>query len=152
MSFHETPPFHPMPLCLKVLKNHPSILMPNEMVSCSKSLNYIPTRRSIPLLYSSYTLNFHSFPNCFCSKMNMALNLMVHFGMLLVVWTTWANGWFTTLFLRVVKVFYMALQINLLLPWTHFTQITHPLLPNFFLFFPPMNALFGYWVVGICNK
>jgi hypothetical protein len=141
-----------MPLCLKVLKNHPSILMPNEMVSCSKSLNYIPTRRSIPLLYSSYTLNFHSFPNGFCSKMNMALNLMVHFGMLFVVWTTWVNGWFTPLFLRVVKVFYMALQINLLLPWTHFTQITHPLLPNFFLFFPPMNALFGYWVVGICNK
>lgn len=125
--------------------------MPNEMVSCSRSLYYIPTPRSIPLLYSSYTLNFHSFPNCFCSKMNMALNLMVHFGILLVVWTTSVNGWFTTLFLRVVKVFYMALQINLLFPWTHVTQITHPLLPNFFLFFP-MNALFGYWIVGIYNK
>jgi hypothetical protein len=130
------PPFHPMPLCLKV-KKKTSLLMLNEVVSCSKSFYYIQRRRSILLLYSSCVFNFHSFPKKNCSKMNMALNLIIHFGMLLVGWTTWVNGWFTPLFLRVVKVSYMALRIDLLLPWTHVTQITHPLLPNFFLFFFP---------------
>lgn len=151
MSFHETS-LSPHDLIIKSFKNSSFNTNAKWNGFMFKISLLHSNMKAHSLLYSSYyTLYFLSFPNCFCSKMNMALNLMVHFGILLVVWTTSVNGWFTTLFLRVVKVFYMALQINLLFPWTHVTQITHPLLPNFFLFFP-MNALFGYWIVGVYNK
>ncbi len=96
MFFHETS-LHSMHICLRIPLNRPPILMPNEVVSCWGSSYSIPTKRPIPCCFL-LALDFHSFHSLFCLKMNMALNMLIHFGMLLLTWTNWVGGWFAPFF------------------------------------------------------